>query len=222
MNERSSSRIRKFCWAFIISIFLVTMTFSIMTMDNYTQIAKAKHLTTVELDMEPEIFYVDDNQDDIDHVTVLASFTISNPSNMRLSIWTLSCLVYLRDLPAENGLNASRASRDLTIKTSDGVQYYYGALKAYEFYTDKVIHIEPNSNVTEYLMLEVGLGDRDVNDDRTLMVLNDIHDHSSENDLELEWYGYARLIIFIDDIPKEYGALSDSHVIIREARWWSL
>ncbi len=221
MNERSSSRIRKFCWSLIISVFLVTMTFSIMTVDNYTQIARAKHLTTVEMNMVPEIVYVDDSQDEIDHVTVLANFTISNPSNMRLSIWTLSCLVYLRDLPAENGLNSSRAANDMMMTTQDGVQYYYGAMKAYEFYTNEIIHIEPNSNVTEYLILGVGLEDQDASDDRTLMTLNDIHNYSSENDLELEWYGYARLIIFIDDIPKEYGTLSDSHVIIRVARWWS-
>jgi len=221
MNEKASSKVKKFCWAIIISVFLTTMTFSVMTVDNYTEIARAKHLTTVEMNIEPEIFYLNDAQEGIDHVTVLANFTITNPSNMRLSIWTLSCLVYLRDLPAENGLNSSRAANDIMMTTQDGVQYYYGAMKAYEFYTDRVVHIEPNSNVTEQLVLVVGLEDQDANDDRTLMALNDIYEYSSENNLKLEWYGYARLIIFIDDIPKEYGTLSDAHVIIRVARWWS-
>ena len=54
-----------------------------------------------------------------------------------------------------------------------------------------------------------------------IQVLEDIFKFNDENGLEPEWYVYARLIIFIDDIPKEYGTLSDSHVIIRVTRWWS-
>ena len=164
MDESSSKKIKRFCWAFVIGTFIVTMTFSAMTMSNYNEIALAKHLTTVELEMVPILTYNDVNKTDIEDIQLEVQFTFTNPSDMALSVWTLSYLAYLQDTPVEAGTNSSRGLDDLRMQGEDTVTFYYELASVYEFFTSETIHIPPNSNITELWTLNVSDDDIEVVD----------------------------------------------------------
>ncbi|MDD4308632.1 MAG: hypothetical protein PHU53_07500 [Thermoplasmata archaeon] len=191
---------RRAVWAIIIAIFLISLAFSVLAAQNYTEVAKAKSLTFVVAEADPVLTFA--NNGSLESVNMTLDFTAVNPSGKELRLWVLTYKGWVRDLPLEEGIDNSRWMVDGNLYSDGTEKRYYPIFAAPFSFDNPSILIPPNSNVTVTKSIILNT----TNYPDILANFWEIWNYTDAIGLELEWMHYTSTILFIQDVPQFSGA----------------
>jgi len=206
-SQRKEIKSRRLAWTVVIVIFLASAILSMVTIGNYTEIAKAKILTSVATEETVSIGI--GNGGELESVNLTLRFTIDNPSQKAIKPWILTYKGWVRDMPLEDGVDTERWRIDGSVSVNGSEREYYPVFVAsYNFDSPQII-IEGLSNVTITKYLEInGTNYPDI-----FKNLAEIYNYT--NGQELEWMHYSYSLVFIVDVPPNSGPNHDANLIRR-------
>ncbi|MFO7619315.1 MAG: hypothetical protein R6W91_06660 [Thermoplasmata archaeon] len=198
---------RKAAWCLITAIFLVSLSFSAMSAQNYTDIAKAKALTYIETS-ESAAFELD-GDGNLERVNITMRFNVVNPSGKDIKVWIITYKNWIRDPALEDGIETDRWMSSGRMTVNGTYQVYYPVITE-PFSFDAPAIIIPamsNATITRHIALE-----RAEHPD-VLADLESIYDYSMETERDIEWMHYSSSILFIEGIPPYSGPDNDANLI---------
>jgi hypothetical protein len=208
-GNRRHFNARRSAWAAVALIFAVSLVLSAMTVLNYAEIAKAAVLTEVVTEQAALLHY--NASGGLESVEMVLDFTIANPSGKELKAWIITYKGWVRDLPAEQGVDNSRWRVDGQLIVNDTEQVYFPVFATSYSFDQPDVPVPPNSNIT--LSKRLFMNRSEYPD--IMEGFEAILDQTSGQGLELEWLSYTAATILIRDIPSYSGPNHDANVIKR-------
>jgi hypothetical protein len=200
---------RQIVWAIITMIFIISLVFSVLAVQNYTEIARAKILSYVATDETETLAF--DSSGSLESVNLTLQFTIVNPSHKELKIWVLTYKSWLRDISMEDGTDTSRWRVDGRLDTGGAQRRYYPVFATSYSFDNPAVIVPPMSNMTIIRYLEVNQG----NYPDILSNIASINNYTSALGKDIEWLHYTSAILFTQGMPQSSGINHDADLIRR-------
>jgi len=186
---------------------MISLVLSGFSITNYTEIAKARILTSFSVQGDPILNHNDSGG--LESITLFMNFTINNPSAKELRVWILTFKAWLRDYPLESGLDHSRQDVDISFHSNDSIHWYYSIPFATYSYDQPMVILGAGENITLTEVMKINqTSDPDVVADIEGL-LNSTNDAGNEP----EWVTYGSAILFIQGVPSYSGPEKDANVI---------
>jgi hypothetical protein len=211
-SERARPRrigARQAGWAAVAAILALALALSATTVANYTEIARAKVFAAVEIAREPAFAF--DGAGGLESVSIRLTMTFCNPSGKELRAWIVTCKGWIRDIPAEQGNDTSRAALDDRVIINGTAAYFFPVFAESFSFDNPRFLVPPRSNVTVTRWVNATASA----EPELLAGLEAILSHAGANGREAEWHHCASSIIMITDIPPYSGMNNDANLIRR-------
>ena len=198
---------RQIVWLIITAMCIISLIFSVLAAQNYTEVTKASILSYVVTEENATLTY--DTAGNLESVNMSLDFTIVNPSMKELKTWIFVYKGWVRDLPLENGIDTSRQRVDGTIYKNGSEQSYYPVFRA-SFSFENPSYIVParsNLTLTCYIILNQS------NYPEIFGNLEEIYNYSASVGHELEWMHYTSSFLYIRDVPPFAGPDNTANLV---------
>jgi hypothetical protein len=191
MASISPKNIKLACWTAVTVFFVISLFFSVLTVDNYQDIARAKALTFFTTETKTLLSY--DGNGALESLGLHLNMTVHNPSGKELRLWLVGYKVWLRDWPMEDGMETGRRTVDGDLVVDNATRFYYPVFStSFSFGTEDLI--APSHTdlvVTRTLQLNESV------DENIMQNAREILAHANATGRNAEWYEHAMVRIFI-------------------------